>query len=514
MRGDVRKRIFSHNQIPAAMQETARNWASRKRRKEPYMVIALDKNKRPLGFITERRCRKLFEKKRAVMYHMFPMVVIIKDVDARKIENLPAFRIKIDPGSKYDGIAVIDEKANRIMFAMQIEHRAEQVKKNLDTRRGARRNRRSRETIYRKSKFADGGVFRQKGNEGTIPPSIHSIIGNTETWVKRLSRWINLENASVEAVRFDTQLLGNPDIEGKQYQHGTLAGTEIKEYLLIRHSHTCQYCGGASGDSVLEIEHMKPKSRGGSNSIRNLTISCHTCNQLKGSLTPEEWLDSLQAKAKKTDLDRARIKDIQNVINSRETGKSNRYCAWVNITRKRIESFLFGMFEDVECSSGGRTKYNRANLGYPKDHQYDAACIGNVPTDGYEDLTHGYYVYAKATGRGTRFRGKINKCGIITKKLAPRAKKVAGFMNGDIVVANIPHKEPKPYKYEGRYTGRVMTRASGSFDIRTVNGKLVTTSYKFIKKTQNADGYQYRQNRTTWNENQLSKQSAFFSAIE
>ena len=172
------------------------------------------------------------------------------------------------------------------------------------------------------------------------------------------------------------------------------------------------------------------------------------------------------------------------------------------------------MFDDVECSSGGRTKYNRTNLGYPKDHQYDAACIGNVPTNGYEDLTHGYYVYAKATGRGTRFRGKVNKCGIITRKLAPRAKKVSGFMNGDIVVANIPHRELKPYKYEGRYTGRVMTRASGSFDIRTVNGKLVTVSYKFIKKIQNADGYQYRSNRTTWNANQLSKQSTFLSAIE
>lgn len=87
-------------------------------------------------------------------------------------------------------------------------------------------------------------------------------------------------------------------------------------------------------------------------------------------------------------------------------------------------------------------------------------------------------------------------------------------MNGDIAVADIPHREPKPYKYEGHYTGRVMTRASGSFDIRTVNGELVTTSYRFIKKIQNADGYQYRQNRTTQNKNQLSKQATFLSAIE
>lgn len=471
------------------------------------MVIALDKNKRPLGFITERRCRKLFEQKRAVMYRMFPMVVILKDKDARTIANLPSYRIKIDPGSKYDGISIVDDEHNRIMFAMQIEHRAEQVKKNLDTRRAARRNRRNRETIYRRSKFAAGGVFQQKGNEGKIPPSIRSIIGNTETWVKRLSRWINITSSSFESVRFDTQLLDNPNIKGVQYQQGTLQGSEVKEYLLIKHNHTCQYCGGACKDSALEIEHKIPKSRGGSNSIRNLTIACHTCNQLKGSLTPEEWLDKLNSKPNKTKTDEARIKGIQNVISNKETGKSNHYCAWVNITRKRIESFLFEKYEDVECSSGGRTKYNRTRLGYPKDHQYDAACIGTVPENGYEDLTHGYYVHAKATGRGTRFRGNVNKCGIIIQKLAPRAKKVFGLMNGDIVVANIPHKEPKPYKHEGCYVGRVTTRASGYFDIRTTSDERFAVPYKYLKKVQNSDGYQYKQERTTSQDNQDTRNS-------
>ena len=479
------------------------------------MVITLDKNKRPLGFITERRCRKFFEQKRAVMYRMFPTVVIIKDVDVRTIGNaLPTYRIKIDPGSKYDGISIIDDINNRIMFSMQIEHHAEQVKKNLDTRRGSRRNRRSRETMYRRSKFADGGTFTQKGTEGKIPPSIRSIIGNTETWVNRLSKWINTERASVEAVRFDTQLMDNPDIEGVEYQQGTLQGTEVKEYLLIKHEHTCQYCGGASNDAVLEIEHKIPRSRGGSSSIRNLTLACHTCNQLKGSLTPKEWLAELEAKSKKIKLDEARIKGIKNVIAGKETGKSNRYCAWVNITRMRIEQFLFCMYGDVECSSGGRTKYNRTRLGYPKDHQYDATCVGKVPENGYEDLTHGYYVYAKATGRGTRFRGKTNKCGIITKKLGPRAKAVNGFMNGDTVVADVPHKEGKPYKYEGHYVGRVMTRASGSFDIRTKEGTLITANYKFLRKVQNTDGYQYKQSRTTNVANQLSRQSAFLTVIE
>lgn len=87
------------------------------------MVITLDKNKRPLGFMSERRCRILLEKKRAVLYRYFPTIVILKDVDARKLSGLSSYRIKIDPGAKYTGIAIVMDDTNEFMYAMQIEHR-------------------------------------------------------------------------------------------------------------------------------------------------------------------------------------------------------------------------------------------------------------------------------------------------------------------------------------------------------------------------------------------------------
>lgn len=458
------------------------------------MVIVLDKRKRPLGFTTERRARKLMERRRAVMYRMFPMTIIVKDVDARNIPDLPEYRIKTDPGAKTDGIAVVNDKTGELMLGMQVEHRAETVKSNMDTRRGARRSRRSRETLYRRKKFGTG-TFRQEDNH-RIPPSVRSIIGNTESWITKLSRWIRITEASIEAVRFDTQLLDNPEIRGTGYQHGTLYGTEIREYLLEKYQHVCQYCGGESKDPVLEWEHMIPKSRGGSDKLSNATLACRSCNREKNAMTPEEWLRKIQAKQNPAKLDTARISGIQNVLSGRRTGGSNRYCAWVNITRRSLESFLFGKFGTAECSSGGRTKYNRERMNLPKDHQYDAACVGHVPACGWKDRTHGYYVLASATGRGTRFRGKTNKCGIITRKLAPREKRVFGFMNGDIVSAKIPKQKKKPYRYEGHYTGRVMTRKSGSFDIRTTAGKLITANVKFVRMIQYADGYQYRLQRT------------------
>ena len=120
------------------------------------MVIALDKNKRPLGFITERRFRKLCEQKRAMIYRVYPCIAIIKDIDSRKIDGLSTFRIKIDPGSKHTGIAIVCNETNKVMLYMQIEHRGDIIHKHKQTQKGARRSRRTRETRYRKPGFKKG----------------------------------------------------------------------------------------------------------------------------------------------------------------------------------------------------------------------------------------------------------------------------------------------------------------------------------------------------------------------
>ena len=120
------------------------------------MVITLDKNKRPLGFVTERRARILMKKRRACLYRVFPAVIIIKDVDSRKISELPSYRIKIDPGAKHTGIAVVCNETNQVMLTVQIEHRGDSIVGLLQTRKAIRRNRRNRETPYRYSKWKNG----------------------------------------------------------------------------------------------------------------------------------------------------------------------------------------------------------------------------------------------------------------------------------------------------------------------------------------------------------------------
>ena len=71
------------------------------------MVITLDKHKKPLGVCTERRARILLTKKRACVHKYFPFTIIVKDVDVREVKADAEYSIKIDPGSKYTGIAVV-----------------------------------------------------------------------------------------------------------------------------------------------------------------------------------------------------------------------------------------------------------------------------------------------------------------------------------------------------------------------------------------------------------------------
>jgi hypothetical protein len=70
--------------------------------------------------------------------------------------------------------------------------------------------------------------------EGWLAPSLQSRVENIKTWVERLHKLAPIKAISQELVRFDMQLMANPDIQGKEYQQGTLAGYETREYLITQ----------------------------------------------------------------------------------------------------------------------------------------------------------------------------------------------------------------------------------------------------------------------------------------
>lgn len=52
--------------------------------------------------------------------------------------------------------------------------------------------------------------------------------------------------------------------------------------LLKRDGHTCQYCGQKDKGSQLTIDHIVPRSRGGTTSWQNCVTACSPCNRRKG----------------------------------------------------------------------------------------------------------------------------------------------------------------------------------------------------------------------------------------
>jgi len=61
-----------------------------------------------------------------------------------------------------------------------------------------------------------------------------------------------------------------------------------KKNILIRDRYTCQYCKQTVSDRSLTIDHIIPKSRGGSSKWENLVTACKRCNSIKADRTPEE----------------------------------------------------------------------------------------------------------------------------------------------------------------------------------------------------------------------------------
>lgn len=65
---------------------------------------------------------------------------------------------------------------------------------------------------------------------------------------------------------------------------------EMREKVRVRYNYCCAYCSVSEIDvgGLLEIEHFRPVSKGGTDSLDNLVYACTICNRHKASYWPEE----------------------------------------------------------------------------------------------------------------------------------------------------------------------------------------------------------------------------------
>ncbi|MEM7554579.1 MAG: RNA-guided endonuclease IscB [Cyanobacteria bacterium P01_A01_bin.84] len=418
-------------------------------------VFLIDTNKQPLNLVTPKQARRLLEKGKAAVYRMYPFTLILKTaIDNPTIRPLT---LKLDPGSKFTGIALLDRE--NVIWCAELEHRGYQIKDALLSRRQLRSSRRNRKTRYRKPRFDN-----RKRKENWLPPSLEHRILTTETWVKRLIKFASISELWIEKVKFDMALMQKPEISGVEYQQGELKGYQVREYLLEKWGRECTYCN--KKDVPLQVEHIYPKSKGGSNRVSNLCLACEKCNQKKGNKPVEQFLknkpdllNKIKSKAKKPLLD----------------------AAAVNATRNKLVNVLSNLLP-TKTATGAQTKYNRTRLKLEKQHWIDAACVGDV--NNIKLLTN-QPLKIKCNGHGTRQMCRTDKYGF-PSRYVPRFKFVKGFQTGDIVKAVVTSG-----KKIGEYIGRIATRSTGSFNISTREKLVQGISYKYCKTIHKKDGYSY-----------------------
>ena len=224
-------------------------------------------------------------------------------------------------------------------------------------------------------------------------------------------------------------------------------------------------------DIPLEVEHINPRSQSRDDRICNLTLACAPCNHKKANQDIRVFL------AHKPDV-------LVRILAQAQAPLKD--AAAVNTTRWILYEQLKALGVPVECSSGGRTKYNRVTRGLEKAHWLDASCVG-ASTPEHLHIAGVVPLLIAANGHGSRQLCLMDKRGF--PRTGPKqAKRVKGFQTGDMVKAVVTSGVKR-----GTYVGRVAVRATGSFNITTTEGKTVQgISHRQCSVLHTCDGYSYQ----------------------
>ena len=351
----------------------------------------------------------------------------------------------VDAGSKHIGLSATTE--HKELYAAEIELRSDIVG-NLSDRREARRTRRCKRSIrYRAPRFLNRKASKRSG---WLAPSVQQKVHSHVKAVQDICRLLPVTSVTVEVAQFDTQLLKNPGIVGKQYQQGPQLGFwNVREYVLFRDNHKCQHCHGKSKDKVLNVHHIESRKTGG-DSPNNLITLCESCHKAYHA-------GKIELKAKRS-------------------SQSLRDAAVMSIMRWKVYNELRQTLDvPVHLTYGYLTKYKRIGHRLEKSHAVDARCIsGNADARPADELflfkqlrRHNRKVMKSNMLRGGRWK----------RNQAPRD--IKGFRLFDIVLYN-----NLPAYVHSR-------RSSGYFVIKNFEWKILSNSvlYKSLELKRHTNSY-------------------------
>lgn len=296
--------------------------------------------------------RRLLKEKKVKVIRRCPFTIkLLYETETNIVQDVV---LGMDTGSKNIGVSCIGN--DEVLYQSQTTIRTD-IKKNMDSRRACRRNRRNRKTRYRSPRFLNR---KNSTKLNRLPPSVkHKVQAHIDE-IEFCKKILPISTIVLEVSQFDTALMKNPVLISEKvrhwgYQKGFNYGySSRRAAILHRDNYTCQCCG--KKHTRLEVHHIIFRSKGGTDDENNLITLCADCHAKihKGELV-------LTKKPKKLNL---------------------KYATHMSI----IRSQLLKKYPDAIETFGFVTKENRNNLNLRKDHYIDACVIasaGNsfVPND-------------------------------------------------------------------------------------------------------------------------------------
>ena len=352
---------------------------------------------------------------------------------------LQAVTLGVDVGSKHIGLSATTEKKE--LYSAQVEMR-DDVSKLLMARREFRRGRRGRKhNWYRPARWQNRNRYYNE-----LPPSILHKAEAHYRAVLFVCKFLPIDKVVAEIGKFDSQKIANPEVQGAQYQQGTLAGWEnLKAYAKWRDGYKCRVCGKSKhkDGARLEVHHIRRKADGGTDTPDNVVTLCEDCHK-------------------------AHHQGDRKLKFRRPSGHKGE--AHMNAMRQYLKGTMLCWLpvRDSEITYGYLTALARREHGIVKSHANDAFCIvGN-----FEAKRNEYNRYLH------RFVRRHNRClhkNTILKGGYRKANQAPKYVFGFRLFDGV--------RYHGQDCFVFGRRSSGSFDIRTLEGKKISVgvSYKKLK---------------------------------
>lgn len=303
-----------------------------------------------------------------------------------------------DPGRTNIGAAVVGLKGE-LLFSAVVETRNKEIRKLMSDRQAHRRasrngERKARQRLakrfhtmlkagilmrklptYGDEKFITCNYIRntearfcnRRRPQNWVTPTVEHLIRTHINLIHKMQKYLPITDVAIEVNRFAFMLLEDPTVTGLDFQNGPLKGFDNVNAAMFDMQHgKCLLCG----KPITQYHHIIPKSKGGSNTLKNIAGLCDDCHA-------------------KVHTDETTSKKLQ----SKKNGLMKQYAALSAINQaipficQQLEA-EFGE-EHVHYCTGLETSIMRSSLGVEKTkdnqlHEVDAYCIavqttGDVP---------------------------------------------------------------------------------------------------------------------------------------